>query len=104
LSIGVVEDAAPPVAHAVVEVQPLSDNGATPAERTAPSRGRRGRGKSAAKAAPKESAKPVAHVAPSVPPATASAKPAAKAKRGRSAAKKGGGGGARGKKGAPTQA
>jgi len=104
LSIGVVEDAAPPVAHAVVEVQPPSDNGATPAEQKAPSRGRRGRGKSAAKAAPKESAKPVAHVAPSVPPATESAKPAAKAKRGRSAAKKGGGGGARGKKGAPTQA
>jgi uncharacterized protein (TIGR00288 family) len=102
LSIGVVEHAAPPVVHAVVEVSPPSDNGATPVEHKAPSRGRRGRGKSAAKATPKAPANAVAHVAASAVPAAA-AKPGAKAKRGRPAAKKAGGGGARGKKAAPTQ-
>jgi hypothetical protein len=103
LSIGVVEHAALPVAHPVVEASPPSDNGATPAEHKAPSRGRRGRGKSAAKTTPKEPTKAVAHVAASAVPAAAAAKPGAKAKRGRPAAKKAGGGGARGKKAAPTQ-
>jgi hypothetical protein len=94
LSIGVVEHGPPPTAHAAVEVSSASDNGAAPAEHKAPSRGRRGRGKSAAKAAAK-------HVAKEVPAtADASPKPGAKAKRGRAGAKKGGGG-ARGKKHEP---
>jgi uncharacterized protein (TIGR00288 family) len=103
LSIGVVEDAAPrAAAHAAVEVSAPGDNGAAPAEHKKPARGRRGRGKSAAKSTPKEAAKAVA--ATHAPASPAAAKPAAKAKRGRAAAKKGGG--ARGKKNvpAPTQA
>jgi hypothetical protein len=99
LLIGVVEDAAPPVAHPVVHGAPSSDNGAAPAEQKAPSRGRRGRGKSAAKGAAKHPAKTVAESAEAATP-DAAQKPGPKAKRGRSAAKKGGGG-ARGKKHEP---
>jgi hypothetical protein len=96
LSIGVVETAAPPPPpRALVETPPASTNGASPAEPQVASRGRRGRGKPAAKTAAKAGVAPVAEVAAKPP-----AKPAAKAaKRGRAAAKKGGG--ARGKKAAP---
>ena len=94
LLIGVVEEAAPKSAHAAPEISTSSDNGAPPAEHKAPSRGRRGRGKSAAKAAPRETTKAAAEHA-----AAPAEKPAAKKNRGRSAAKKGGG--ARGKKNAP---
>jgi uncharacterized protein (TIGR00288 family) len=97
LSIGVVEDAAPPP-RAAVEISAPSDNGAAAVEPKAPSRGRRGRGKSAAKSAAKGAAKEAAPAIAEV------ATKAAKAKRGRTAAKKGGGGGAggaRGKKNVP---
>ena len=107
LSIGVVEHAAPPqAAHAAVTAPPPSDNGASPAaEAKSPSRGRRGRGKSAGKSAAKEATKVVTAAVVATPP-VAAAKTGAKPKRGRTAAKKGGGGGGRGKKvpPAPTHA
>jgi hypothetical protein len=105
LSIGVVEHAAPPT-RVVAEIPAPSDNGAKTAavEPKGTPRGRRSRGKSAAKAVAKPAAHAVADVQSKPAPA---AKPAAKAKRGRAAAKKGGGGGgggaggARGKKNVP---
>jgi uncharacterized protein (TIGR00288 family) len=100
LSIGVVEDATPPP-RAAVEVPTPSDNGTAAVEPKGTSRGRRGRGKTAAKGAAKAAKPPVAEIV--AKPHPAPAKPAAKAKRGRAAAKKGGGGGASGGGGGGTR-